>query len=207
MVVVYYLIKNDGIPVDVPPASLSLIPDDERKMILRKTNTESRTDTLIGRILLRRILFEKFGIQPENTIIDVNENGKPYLRDHCDIYFSISHTKNCVSCAVGECPIGLDVEMICDKDHSKVASRMFTENEQLVSGKSAADFFRIWTMKESFVKMNGEGILGTSRDFDVITGHGTMDAVFVPVHIPGVAAHLCLAQAAEAVSLEISELQ
>lgn len=206
MVTVYYFLKHDGIPVDVSPASLALIPDDEKDAILKKTNTESRTDTLVGRVLLRRILQERFGILPSDTVIDIRENGKPYLRDHPEICFSISHTKNCVVCAVGKIPLGIDAETVCPKDYSRVAARMFTDNEKVTADKGAVEFFRIWTMKESFAKMVGEGIFDTSRDFDVLSGCGTNGAVILPLEIPNAAAHLCMAQADEVSQTEIFEL-
>ena len=206
MVTVYYFLKHDGVPVVVSPASFALIPDDEMNDILGKTNKESRTDTLAGRILLRRILQERFGISPCDTVIAIRENGKPYLRDHPEICFSISHTKNCVACAVGKIPIGIDVETVSRKDHSRVAARMFTDNEKVMADKGTTEFFRIWTMKESFAKMVGDGIFGTSRDFDVLSGHGTNDAVFVMLDIPGAEAHLCMAQKDEVSQTEISEL-
>jgi len=207
VITVYYVMKHDGAVIDIPSAALSLIPDDERENVLKRTNAESRSDTLIGRILLRRILYDRFGISSYDTAIELSESGKPYLKDHKDLHFSISHTKNCVACAVGECPIGLDVEAVCDRDHSKIAVRMFTDNEKTVASQSEDGFYRIWTMKESFVKMTGDGIFGTSSDFDVLNGSGMGDAVILPLEIPSTAAHLCTRQADEVSLAEILELQ
>ena len=206
MVTVYYFLKKDGAAADVPPTALKLIPDDELKLILGKTKTETRADTLVGRILLRYILQDRFGISPHDTVTDISENGKPYLRNHRGICFSISHTKNCVACAVGDAPLGIDIEAICSRDYSRVADRMFTDDEKTVAVRSTEDFLRIWTMKESFAKMLGEGIFGTSRKFDVLSGHGTDGAVFVPLEIPGTAAYLCMTVADEVSQTEISEL-
>lgn len=89
----------------------------------------------------------------------VNENGKPYI---CDsrFQFSISHSGNAVILAVAGYDVGCDVELI-EKADIKVAKRFFTKNEyyDIISSDNPDEmFYRIWTLKESYVKATGEGM-------------------------------------------------
>lgn len=103
------------------------------------------------------------------------ENGKPYLKDG-DIYFSISHSGNVAACVVSKYPVGCDVEKVRKVD-LKIAKRFFCEQEvdELYSLKNDSDridaFFRLWTLKESYVKAVGKGLAIPLNSFSVSLGN------------------------------------
>ena len=41
-----------------------------------------------------------------------NQYGKPYLSEHPDFYFNISHSGEYVLCAIDNNPIGVDIEEV-----------------------------------------------------------------------------------------------
>ena len=86
--------------------------------------------------------------------------GKPSLQAYPQLHFNLSHaTGICVS-AVGSFPMGVDVEPIRPL-RPKVIRRICTEEErQFIAQASNPDeaFFRIWTLKESYVKAIGIGV-------------------------------------------------
>ena len=89
-----------------------------------------------------------------------NSYGKPYLKNYSDVYFNISHCCELAVCAVGKSEIGIDAENIREY-RPNVVKRAFSEREQEILEKSEdknRDFFRIWTLKESFVKAIGIGV-------------------------------------------------
>lgn len=71
--------------------------------------------------------------------------------------FSISHSRTHVLCAISSCPVGADT-----LDHRKI--RQNTINK-LVSQTELEDFsfHQIWSLRESFFKLTGEGNLRTMR--------------------------------------------
>ena len=86
-----------------------------------------------------------------------NRYGKPYLEGN-PVFFSLSHAGEWVACALADCPIGVDVERV-----RPVASGMYdlclTPSEQRrLNGAPEQAFFQIWTMKESFGKLRGDGL-------------------------------------------------
>lgn len=97
--------------------------------------------------------------------IEKSVNDKPYFKDYPDIRFSISHSGNLVVLAMSETEVGIDIEEIKPRNFEAVVNRHFSEDEK----KEAADlegFLRVWTRKEAYLKLTGEG-LGGLADADV----------------------------------------
>ena len=97
-----------------------------------------------------------------NKYADVYES-KISNNDKESFYTNLSHSGDYVVLAVGDSPVGIDVEHKNDKDF-KVTKRMFTETEQsyILNGadiESSQQRFRdIWTINEAFLKCLGIGI-------------------------------------------------
>ena len=88
--------------------------------------------------------------------IEYVSNGKPVYRNQ-DIHFSISHSGSYVVCAVSDKNIGVDIEGI-RRNAIKVAKRFFTTAECEWIGSDVHRFSRIWTLKEAYAKLTGDGI-------------------------------------------------
>ena len=91
--------------------------------------------------------------------ISYNEYGKPYLKNS-GVFFNISHCIGLAVCGIDNCEIGVDVENIREFPE-RVLKRSFSqrEAEAVISSESPDEtFFRVWTLKESFVKAIGIGI-------------------------------------------------
>lgn len=116
-----------------------------------------------GRELLRRLLLDEYSIDlsGEREPIARQEGGKPFLAAHCGIYFNISHSGDYVVCAVGEVPLGIDIQYQKKGDHRKLGKRIMTPKEwERYEGQGLEEefLFRCWTKKESYLKYTGEGI-------------------------------------------------
>ncbi|MCF0120228.1 MAG: hypothetical protein HUJ65_01205 [Oscillospiraceae bacterium] len=97
--------------------------------------------------LLSYAMREMYGLDLPR--IERTEKGKPFFPDRPDIFFSLSHSKKHVLCAVGECPVGCDAEeprTVTDR----VIRRVCSEKELEGLG-----FFELWVLKESFIKLKG----------------------------------------------------
>ncbi|MDR1819202.1 MAG: 4'-phosphopantetheinyl transferase superfamily protein [Methanobrevibacter sp.] len=111
-----------------------------------------------GRILLKYIL-NKLSI--EDYVISIDDNGKPFLDSHPDIYFNISHSGDYVLVGVSDYKsIGVDIEKIQDLDHVGISKHFFHNKEHIkIANTDSIDiFFKIWVLKESYVKMKGTGL-------------------------------------------------
>ena len=96
------------------------------------------------------------------------EHGKPYLPDYPQVHFNLSHSGNRVMCAVSAHACGCDVEQISHKKKQiDMVIRCLAESEQRLAAVSAVHFYRIWTLKESILKLSGEGIVIPLNSFEV----------------------------------------
>jgi 4'-phosphopantetheinyl transferase len=73
--------------------------------------------------------------------------------------------------AVASAPVGIDVERI-RKPRLDVALRFFSEEEKgvllkLPDEEQTQYFYRLWTIKESYLKLTGEGLTASLNTFTV----------------------------------------
>lgn len=123
---------------------------------------------IIGEILLRFILKKHYGIENSEIKFQYSQYGKPYLELYENIYFNLSHSGDWVVCAVGNVPIGVDIEK--KEENFPQIYKFFSKKEILQLHQTAKDnqadlFYRIWTLKESFVKNIGEGLNHSFKKF------------------------------------------
>lgn len=114
--------------------------------------------------LLSDVLGEKYGIsQPQ---LSYGPQGKPFLPG--GPHFSISHSRGQVALAVSDAPLGLDVEVV-RPFLEKLPQRIFSPQELRwfqARFSTQVDFFTLWTLKESYYKYTGTGILGFPNGTD-----------------------------------------
>lgn len=157
--------------VEIYALDLSLLPSDgeeeyenlwvqlsdyRKQRIQTCKHPETRKQLFGAGILLNRILKHK-GINPKT--VRIGEHGKPEVEG---IYFNLSHSGNLVICATSRLPVGCDAEQV-RPESGKLAERFFSEKEKAyLKGFDQLsydrEFCRLWTAKESFVKMTGEGL-------------------------------------------------
>ncbi len=138
------------------PNLLDEFLQDRKEKILSHKNLEGRKQSFVSTLLLQKIL-----LQNNLNLQDVKfgNNKKPEIDG---IFFNISHSDNFVICSVSENPVGCDIEKIRSVK-SGFEKRFFTQNEVAYLEKFSCEekinqFFRLWTMKESYMKFTGEGM-------------------------------------------------
>jgi len=90
------------------------------------------------------------------------EKGKPYLPDHPDVKFNLSHTNGLIAVALTQHhDIGVDVEQRPNgRDIDSIAERVFTpsEREEMAACTDPVDrFTQLWCAKEAIMKATGQG--------------------------------------------------
>lgn len=138
-------------------AVLQGIPGWRIEYILRYLRACDRKLSLGAWRLMEETL-KQHGFSAENVTIGLN--GKP----ECEgVYFNLSHSGDIVLCVISDVPVGCDLEKVTDAP-LEVADRYFSERERRYIDKARNHpeinrrFFRLWTMKESYMKMTGEGV-------------------------------------------------
>lgn len=91
------------------------------------------------------------------------DKGKPYF-ENIPLFFSLSHSGEYVLCAVSSREVGADIQKIQPSDVMKLARRFFSEPEFCALECCESDreqqglFFGLWSRKEAYGKLTGEGI-------------------------------------------------
>lgn len=141
---------------------LELLPLTKRNRINRFMNPKDSYRSLVADLLIRFVISRELGIKNRDIIYTYNKYGKPFLKDHTDFHFNISHSGEWVVCAHGSAPVGIDIEKIRVIDLNLFSS--FLSHEELkelnqISPELQLEFFfDIWTLKESFTKSLGLGL-------------------------------------------------
>lgn len=136
------------------------------------TIRDRETERERGRELLRFGLDRQCGLQ---GVIRQEPCGKPYLEGVSGIYFNISHTSGLVACGIDQQEIGIDVEYIRPYD-KRLMRRICTEEEiaYICGGNRVGEqiqndrFFRLWTLKESYLKATGQGLAVPMKEVSFI---------------------------------------
>lgn len=136
------------------------LPDWRKEQALRYKHLQGRKECAVAYIELLRGLRQCFGIN-EMPAFAYNEHGKPYLPEHPDIHFSISHCKEAVGCFVSNRPCGLDIERIRTANEGLVRHTMSPLESKKIFTSPFPDiaFTRLWTQKEAVLKLKGTGII------------------------------------------------
>lgn len=130
--------------------------------IIKYYFTKDKIRSLLAEALVRYALCKKYDLKDMEIQFCYSKYGKPSLMNEKSIHFNLSHAGEWVVCAIGDTPVGIDVEIIRDSQLPG-AYQCFSDYEiQVLNNshqKSQAElFYKIWTLKESFVKYNGKGL-------------------------------------------------
>ena len=148
------------------------LPEWRRKQVLAYKNDMGRRQSLLAYRLLCQGLREEYGIMEQPTFV-YNEHGKPSLAlpptggDGEGLYFSLSHCKEGVCCAISDRPVGIDIESANRQISDSVIRYSMNEGEQALIRESddpQRTFLRLWTQKEAVLKRLGTGIRDDMRD-------------------------------------------
>jgi 4'-phosphopantetheinyl transferase len=134
-----------------------------------------RRDFIAAHALLRSMLTCYGNLPVHSWSFLIDANGKPIINPKlgCDeLLFSLSHTRGLVAVAVASRGvIGIDVErMDPAKTDPGVAEEYFAPTElQMLQGapptERTAYFFRLWTLKEAYIKAIGTGLSASLKSF------------------------------------------
>ena len=152
-----------------------LLNPEELKRLERFVFPGYKKQFLISRALVRTVLGQYLEQPPESLAFTRNAYGKPRIASiekSLPISFSLSHTNGLTVLAVslsGE--LGVDVEHFTRKVNIlKLANRYFSKQEYeelAVMGVKECDkrFYKLWTLKEAYIKACGMGLAIPLRDF------------------------------------------
>jgi 4'-phosphopantetheinyl transferase len=129
---------------------------------------------------LREVLGRALDVAPAAVALRYRPHGKPELDPACapragELRFNLSHSGSRALIALGRVEVGADLEHLKKRRTDDIARRFFAPGEQqrlfaLPLAEREQAFFRLWTCKEAFLKVTGEGLSRSTRSYEVEVG-------------------------------------
>lgn len=167
-----YIVRLTDNLTQMYAALKQLVSLGKRQKLNKDINKIDAYRGLIGDVLARYAINKKTGIEMRDIDFGYNDFGKPHILNYPGIYHNISHAGNFVVCAIDDFPIGIDVEEINSFEEG-IINRFFSacEKEYVLNALEKTKgyrFYKIWTMKESYIKRDGRGLSLPLTAIDVL---------------------------------------
>lgn len=148
---------------------MELLSPARRKKVLACRFRKDQNLSLAAGLLLQFGLAE-LGLDAKTLSFQYGPKGKPALQGFPHIHFNVSHSGQCALAVFADCAVGCDIQMVKELN-LRLAERFFSpqEREYVHSFSDHASkidaFYRIWALKESFIKATGRGLSTPLDDF------------------------------------------
>jgi 4'-phosphopantetheinyl transferase len=159
----------------------STLSSHELERARRYRSERDRSDFVVGRGFLRRLLGLYLRVPPREIGFAYGRRGKPSLAAGFDrrLRFNLSHSGQVLLCAMAwQREVGVDVEQVrsipdCEAVAASVFSRSeFAELRSLHGRQKEQAFYRCWTRKEAYIKADGDGFTLPVRQIEVTLDPG-----------------------------------
>lgn len=128
-----------------------------------KTKDAFRQQSKWAHRLLELVLEREYPELGGPVLLEQDEKGKPFLSEYPEIQINLSHSGCWAACAIGEKPVGVDVEQWKSRKAQERVVKKFHPVEQkkyqaAVEEERNCVFHELWVLKESFLKAEGSGL-------------------------------------------------
>lgn len=157
-----------------------VLSPDERDRAASFMFARDRSRYVVAHGLLRTLLGERLGIDPERVAFAYGEHGKPRLAEDTGLRFNLSHSNGLMALALCEGrEVGVDVEAKRDELLTTGIARRYLpaptadEIERRTGTERTAEFFGAWVRQEAYAKGRGAGLeligrIPASADWSVV---------------------------------------
>lgn len=143
-----------------------IVSDEEKERFRLYRNEEDAENYIVGKYLLRTELEKITGIKAEKLSFSNDLYGRPYLMNPIDgkLDFNVSHSNKYVTLAINtNGRIGIDIEKNGLLDLEIMGETLNDKDLDFIGNRgdnkgSLGRFYKLWTLKESFVKALGCGL-------------------------------------------------
>lgn len=167
----FYTQFTQPLPANLWDEYIHFLPAKLKDKNSRFVRWQDRHSHLFGKLLLCNAL-ESHGYGKDDLkLLRYNKYDRPYLAP--DIDFNISHSGDFVMCAIGEnIKLGVDIEQAKKFDFAALKNVMTDEQWEDIhqSPSPMKAFYDYWTIKESVIKAEGEGLSIPLLDIHVKNG-------------------------------------
>ncbi len=170
-----FLSKLEKLTPDIRTYLLAnYLSGDESAKALKLQDTIQADSYIQSHAFLRKALSNILNTQPLSLKFYTNTWGKPFLQNWPNIHFNLSHTFGMAALIVNKTYCGIDVEWIKEQNIELIKNVVYhpdeLANEKLLKKRPEmlSNFYRIWVIKEAFLKTLGTGLSTDPTSLKVI---------------------------------------
>ncbi len=136
---------------------------------------KKQVEWMSGRFAVKKLVSASSpGLAEEDVVVSYEKEGAPYLKEHPHIHISISHSNAWAAAAVSENGgrvIGVDMEKVERKNPAFIVKAAFSDREKReLKNPSNYDIYKIWTIKEAYLKFIKKGLNESLKKVEVLDG-------------------------------------
>lgn len=139
---------------------------ERQEKCLRYKFADDRRRMAFGESLLRKLISDEYVVREEDVIIKNLPSGKPVAEvQGKNLCVSITHSGDYVAGGVSDTPIGVDLEVMRQVSPLLLTKALNEEERAFVSNSEDENlsFLKLWTAKEAYLKLTGEGLGGLKK--------------------------------------------
>jgi 4'-phosphopantetheinyl transferase len=142
---------------------MDVLDDGQRKKVNAFRQGDDALRSLAGGLLVQHIA--------DGKTVQYTEKGKPYVAG--GLFFNVSHSGDYAVMVSGTVPVGIDIEHAGNPRGGNLAAlaKAFFHSDELCyfdESPGPRRFYEIWTQKEAFAKMKGDGLGIGLKTFSVL---------------------------------------
>lgn len=149
---------------------IHLISKERQDRISRMKYDVERIHSMVSELIARKYISDTIGIPFNEIKFRSIFNGKLIVDFEKMLSFNWSHSGDWILFAMDKEPVGIDVEKIRKIEVINIARRFFDirevkQIEELKQKQQIQHFFKLWTLKESYIKWKGTGMETSLKSF------------------------------------------
>ncbi len=173
-----YLFNLEGLTLaDLSPCAFNLLSKAEIELCLSFAYEQDQLVHLCSRVLRRRLVASALGVPAATLSFTAGSFGKPSVlvaqsMTSNRVEFSVSHSGHYLAILItthGLCGVDIEIPDSGLDTTNILAGTLLSarENDFIVSASNRREsllrFYQVWTLKEAFLKANGEGLSGLEK--------------------------------------------
>lgn len=138
-----------------------VLSETEKNRLANMISIKRRKEFVLGHFLLRRLVCDIFNVPVEKAVVETLQTGALSLPLMENVYASISHSFERLAIAIGNTPVGFDIEKMAERENFPALLNqidgMEKAKELVAAGMSVQNaFYRLWCKREALYKLKSQ---------------------------------------------------
>ncbi|MGQ8872605.1 4'-phosphopantetheinyl transferase family protein [Paenibacillus sp. TSA_86.1] len=141
---------------------IRFLSKEKQEKFTKNKNKKSFLQSVIGELLTRIIFCKLLKLENKSLVFKKDDFNKPFLESAQGWDFNISHSGEWIVCVFSRHCVGVDLEQVKQRQLG-IAQQYFSDDEYTSiinqdTSNQLIHFYRILTLKESYIKATGKGL-------------------------------------------------